>query len=780
VILKENSKKLIFLLRIKKFISKLIYFIGTIVFFLIILIIGYYYTSGMHERFKPVPLIKKIDKVILDKYLGFSIFEIDEYIKIKFISLKYIFIDNEFENVVIKIDQKNIYNLELQRKNKIKNITTDLGNFSKAQLETKKKNYDIKIRVKGDRVLHWYDKDQTSYKIDLKGDKRIWGLEEFSVQKPITRNYIYEFIFHKLLEFNKLISLKYFFINLSLNDSDQGIYAVEEGFSKELIERNKKRNGPIFGLEESLGTVYPNIEYDLYSKEYWKSNHPKLTEVALLQLYKLKHKKLNINEIFDLEKWATFFAVVDLSHTMHGSLSKSVKLYYNPVTAKFEPIGFDGHYNPNLFNDFLILDFMDIENINCGYICSDREWYLKFFKNNDGSNNYEFLKLYMKALKKISSEEFINNFNKKYFEEIKKNNYQLQSEISKKDLNYYKGLGLYIFDKNFLSTRAKYIKGRINKYVQKNKAEKDIQYNINKPLDILKNENVKYLNGEHYLAKDLIIEKNYYLSKNEKLNIEQGVKIFFKKDATIFSEGTIFFNGSKEKPILIYSNQKIGSLVLTNNNYNFNNVIFKNLSFPKDINKILYGGINIINSNLTMLNVEIKNSNSEDAINIVSSKSYIKNLTISDTSADAIDLDFGELVFENITCKNIFNDCLDVSGVKVKGKQFRAINIKDKGISFGENSTGSLSEANFINNKLAVAVKDGSNLSLSNYNLKNNKYDIAVFNKKKEYEGSRLNLDIINEHKRLNILLGINNEIISSSAQKIKKMKNNYINSLFY
>ena len=60
------------------------------------------------------------------------------------------------------------------------------------------------------------------------------GLEEFSVQKPITRNYIYEYIFHKILEANNLIGLKYFFINLSLNDTDRGIYAVEEGFSKEL------------------------------------------------------------------------------------------------------------------------------------------------------------------------------------------------------------------------------------------------------------------------------------------------------------------------------------------------------------------------------------------------------------------------------------------------------------------------------------------------------------------------------------------------------------------
>ena len=95
------------------------------------------------------------------------------------------------------------------------------------------------MRVKGDRSLHWEVKDRTSYKIDIKGEKRLLGLEEFSVQKPITRNYTYEFIFHKLLEFNELISLKYHFVNLKMNDTNQGIYALEEGFSKEFGARHK-------------------------------------------------------------------------------------------------------------------------------------------------------------------------------------------------------------------------------------------------------------------------------------------------------------------------------------------------------------------------------------------------------------------------------------------------------------------------------------------------------------------------------------------------------------
>ena len=59
----------------------------------------------------------------------------------------------------------------------------------------------------------------------------------------------------------------------------------------------------------------------------------------------------------------------------------------------------------------------------------------------------------------------------------------------------------------------------------------------------------------------------------------------------------------------------------------------------------------------------------------------------------------------------------------------------------GENSNGNVSNSTFINNKLAVAVKDGSQLSLSEINFKENKYDIAVFNKKKEYRSSILSLD---------------------------------------
>ena len=773
MIIKKKLNKFPFINLLVKFLNRLIQVVGTISLLIMILLLFHYFNSGMYERFKPITVLKKIDKVIFDKYFGFSFFEIDDYTSQKIKSLKFILFKNELDEVTLNISQKNLYNLELQRKNKLDGSIDKVEKFSRASLNYNQNNFKIKLRVKGDRTLHWYDKNETSYRIDLRGNDRIWGLEEFSVQKPITRNYIYEFIFHKFLEANNLIALKYFFINLSLNDTRQGIYAVEEGFSKELIERNKKRNGPIFGVEEMISFEYPNIQYDLYSKNYWKSNYSELVEHAIIKLDKTKNKKDNIDNFFDLEKWATYFAAIDLTGNFHGSIPKSVKLYYNPTTGKFEPIGFDGHYNSNLFNNFLIFDFLDKENKNCSYICPEREWYLKFLKND------EFKSIYLQKLKELSSTDLINNFYKNNLNSINFYNEQFLSENSKKDRIFYKGLGLYIYDQNYLFSRSKYIQSRINE-IEKKVVNKDIfQKNIINRKNLLEKNEIKNSKNGYILETDLIVDEDFYLGPKEKLNIQQGVKIFFNKDVSIFSEGAIFFNGTKDKPIIVYSNENIGSLILSKNNFKLKNVIFKNLSYPKAKDKILYGGVNILNSNVEIFDSQIMSSRSEDAINIISSNSNIKNLMVKDIQSDAIDIDFGTVKFQNIYCENIDNDCLDISGADVIGDNLKGLYIKDKGLSFGENAKGEITNLNFQNSKLGIAVKDGSNLKISNYKFKNNNFDVAVFNKKKEYNEAFLYIDDNNDTK-LNYLIGVNNNIIKNKIALSKKVKNKVINDLFY
>ena len=46
-----------------------------------------------------------------------------------------------------------------------------------------------------------------------------------------------------------------------------------------------------------------------------------------------------------------------------------------------------------------------------------------------------------------------------------------------------------------------------------------------------------------------------------------------------------------------------------------------------------------------------------------------------------MDIDFGSLNFNNIICKDIDNDCLDISSAKVEGKNLKGDRISDKGLS---------------------------------------------------------------------------------------------------
>ena len=62
--------------------------------------------------------------------------------------------------------------------------------------------------------------------------------------------------FHEYQVSKDIIKIKYDFIEFSINGEDKGLYVLEEGFGKELIERNKRRNGPIFGLDEDIYGIY--------------------------------------------------------------------------------------------------------------------------------------------------------------------------------------------------------------------------------------------------------------------------------------------------------------------------------------------------------------------------------------------------------------------------------------------------------------------------------------------------------------------------------------------
>jgi len=827
--------------------------LGFIFFILIISVLIYYFSSGLSKSYSPKIIIIKVNEKILDRYLGINIFQLGDYIDLTKIKIKYFFIKPQIEQLNLKVSQKTILQIEQQRQLKKENfgiLPPKYFNMYNMQIQYQRKKIKAKMRIKGVRLIHWQNKSTSSYKIDLIGNNRLWGMEEFSVQKPITKNYAYEFLFHKFLKRTNNLYLKYFPVNLYFNDENRGVYAVEESFSKELLERQKKRNGPIFSLNEDIGEYYPNVNYELYSREYWINQYPELSKSAFSILNKVKdNDDLNIENYFDIDRWASYFAVIDMMGVYHGSLSKSIRIYFNPTTSKFEPIGYDAHLGAGNFSNFILTDFLQENRPDCIYICDEKSWYFKFFKLKNGELNSKFLEKYIYYLNLYSSENFINEFLKEIQNELDEFNLAIYSENSKADKITWKGLGPYLYDDQILYQRAKLIKSRINsinfdnyKFSLKNNKlifkdnysnfpVKIIAKNCNDKIDkkfylagnmtidwksgckeilIEKNESKSYVlseditmskktilnitkdfenlinhssvdmisQNEFEISKNLDLNKNTYIAKNQNFLIKDNVQFQLNNGAILFIQGNIKFEGLRDNKILIKSDGS-GSIIFENNDVTIKHTNIENLGHPKLDQYILHGGLNFIKANVVLEDILVKNSKSEDAINLISSSALLKNISLENIQSDAIDIDFGSLKFNKIICLNIRNDCLDISGAKTKGTQLNIDKSYDKGLSIGENSNVNIKDLVMKNSRLGVAVKDGSIVYLENIESVNNDYDIALFNKKKEYEIP--NLKIKNFSKKVKKILQSKNSKLTIDNQIISGQQSDaFINSVLY
>ena len=145
-----------------------------------------------------------------------------------------------------------------------------------------------------------------------------------------------------------LIKAKYEFIDVKINGSNKGLYALEERMGKEIIERNKRRYGPIFSADQFITDNSEDRVIQIYNEKFWYGDENiKLANLAKTKLENFLRGDEPSEGLIDEEKFAAFFAVMDATYTYHALFWNS-KIYYNPVSGLFEPIPRDGHRNlPN-------------------------------------------------------------------------------------------------------------------------------------------------------------------------------------------------------------------------------------------------------------------------------------------------------------------------------------------------------------------------------------------------------------------------------------------------
>ena len=218
---------------------------------------------------------------------------------------------------------------------------------------------NVKLRLKGD-VIDQLQGEKWSFRIKVLNDNTLFGMRVFSLQAPEARNYLEEWLFHKALRQEDILSLRYDFVDVTINGEHKGIYALEEHFDKQLIEYCGFREGPILKFNEELWwanldnfrTIDGNLSglMSIYSAEIDAFRMSRIQEDPILfdqfitgmsLLESFREGTLTTSQVFNVDKMATFIAITDLLGGQHALSWHNLRFYYNPVTSMLEPIGFD-------------------------------------------------------------------------------------------------------------------------------------------------------------------------------------------------------------------------------------------------------------------------------------------------------------------------------------------------------------------------------------------------------------------------------------------------------
>jgi hypothetical protein len=366
--------------------------------------------------------------------------------------------------------------------------------------------YKVKLRLKGDLLDHLRS-DKWSFRIKIRNSKTLFGMETFSIQTPKARNWLNEIVYQHVLKKEGIITPRTKFLEVVINGKNKGIYELEEHFDKIMIENNLLREGPIIKFNENLryiNKVYsPSIGYNNNAGVYLFTDIDSLQtnkimknpvlfnqfDVGKNRIELFRQGKLKTSQVFDSEKLAKYFALSELTGAQHGLFFHNHRFYYNPVTTKLEPTGFDGDAGKEIVD----LIFVD-----------DHLWIRELFKDVD------FFEAYIKELEKISNKEYVDNI----FSELKEEN--------KRNINIlHKDNPFYHFSKDVYYNNMEII----NKYLNPGKALQAYFYQqktiIKERTEIKESVIVKVSNVQ---SMPLVIENVMLEVENQKIELQTEEK----------------------------------------------------------------------------------------------------------------------------------------------------------------------------------------------------------------------------------------------------------------
>ncbi len=446
-----------------------------LIILLVGIFIGFLFAGFFGTIDTPSPkMVKFVNNVLGGQGHGFQEFAkgiLAENIRIPFNYIAGQFSKPEklYIDIAFKDWQKIAYKREIALENKYLLASED--DWVQATISDGNKKVKADVRLKGDLPDHWIT-DKWSLRFKVNGDDTLYGMKSFSIQTPRTRTWLNEFIYQNALKKEDVLNLRYKFVDVYINGKHKGIYALEEHFAKQLIEYNNRREGPIIRFDETMiglnqihlqnvpGIINPDADlYPIVSIDSFQTGTSLLNPEIYAQFENAKNLlelvrlgKIKTSEAFDVEKTAKYFALNTVLGADHASQWNNIRFYYNPITSRLEPIGFDA--NSGVANQHIIDEYF------LNYIDENREEIEQFPRIL--FTDSVFFKAYIKELERMSQKEYLDELFKDLDKELKK-----EINILHKDYPYYHFSEKVFYDnQKFIQSVLNPVKS-VNAYVNK-------------------------------------------------------------------------------------------------------------------------------------------------------------------------------------------------------------------------------------------------------------------------------------------------------------------------
>ncbi|MDH3998656.1 MAG: CotH kinase family protein [Desulfuromonadales bacterium] len=757
--------------------------------------------------------------------------------------------------VNLHIKQKHFDVIEQDRNTAIERGLLYEPRFVPLKLQSGDDFIKSKVRLKGDLANHWSSGNRWSFRVKLKGGNFIENAREFSLQKPISRQFPADYYFQAFVRELGNLGPETSFLRTFVNGEDWGVLLLEEHVDKYMLEKQQRKESVLFRMNNQTGWAYRilnkarnqeissslNAAYGLPVFDFYgekkigvSETSTKYASYVVANVREVLYGRKKASGVFDVESFSKAYLAAVLWNDPHTLHSSNARYYLNPYSLKveivttdagfpkpFNPLGEKSPLNPKVIveksypvyarlladeafhaavlkNSALLPSALDAVSQHSGYLQSvfplenvNQSFSFDLLGNNLKQINawlpnilYGLKNKYRTSLRALSREMVAPSEpvvpEQSFVPELFYAEYSRQGQL---DVYNYMPSPLIVDqivhkgahgEKQLLERPIEIPSGSDGVLPNSRRISlPKLSVNPEAPLQI-------YAHSDNFSAQEEVVmsfdredgdfydffrsddlnkafkafvtrkDGGYYVSQGRWrvtspiiippgsfLNIEPGTELVFDPDAYILSLGSLQFSGSEHQPIVLRSDETSwkGLYVLNADSPSYlQHTVVSDTTFFEAGPVALTGGVNFYHSPVVMDHVVFDGSRAEDALNIVHSDFELVNVVFKASRSDAFDADFSTGVVNDCSFIDVGGDALDTSGSSLSVKNLSAKRVKDKAVSAGEGSTLDLANISVLDSAVAVAVKDGSNVTLKGLGFSNiGLAPVMVYSKKPFY-----------------------------------------------